>query len=187
MSRWAPDAALRLERAAQELFAEQGYAATTVPQITARAGLTTRTFFRHFADKREVLFLREREFPTVVSRALASAPAGLTPARLVMHGFETAARDGFADWRAGMKVRRAVIRSDEHLRERDLLKSRMLADAISDALADYDVPAGDAALLAREGVLVFDFAIDEWLDGRDDVALVDVVRSVHDRLHRLRR
>src|SRR6195952_1272374 len=66
MARWAPDAAVRLERAALELFAEQGYDATTVPQITERAGLTTRTFFRHFVDKSEVLFLREREFPAVV-------------------------------------------------------------------------------------------------------------------------
>ena len=59
MSRWQPDTRERLEKAALELFAEQGFAATTVPQITARAGLTTRTFFRHFADKRDVLFLRE--------------------------------------------------------------------------------------------------------------------------------
>ena len=74
MSRWAPDAALRLESAAVELFEEQGYGPTTVPQIAARAGLTTRTFFRHFADKRDVLFLRDREFPDVVGAALAGLP-----------------------------------------------------------------------------------------------------------------
>ena len=56
VARWSPDARGRLERAAFELFAEQGFAATTVPEITARAGLTTRTFFRHFADKREVFY-----------------------------------------------------------------------------------------------------------------------------------
>lgn len=73
MSRWAPDAALRLEQAAMELFAEHGYAGTTVPAIAERAGLTTRTFFRHFADKRDVLFLRERELPRS-SAACSPAP-----------------------------------------------------------------------------------------------------------------
>ena len=56
MGRWEPDARDRLERAALELFVEHGFDPVTVPEITARAGLTTRTFFRHFADKREVLF-----------------------------------------------------------------------------------------------------------------------------------
>jgi len=70
MSRWQPDARGRLERAAVELFTEQGFAATTVPQIAARAGLTTRTFFRHFADKREVLFAGDEELPALVARGM---------------------------------------------------------------------------------------------------------------------
>ena len=68
MGRWQPGARDRLEAAALELFLEQGFAATTVPQITARAGLTTRTFFRHFADKREVLFAREAEMPALAEK-----------------------------------------------------------------------------------------------------------------------
>ena len=74
MMRWAPDARRRLERAAFELFGEQGYAATTVPQITARAGLTTRTFFRYFADKREVIFGGD-EIPDAAARLISEAPA----------------------------------------------------------------------------------------------------------------
>jgi AcrR family transcriptional regulator len=185
MSRWAPDAALRLETAALELFAEQGYAATTVPQITARAGLTTRTFFRHFADKREVLFLREREFPTVVSTLLAQAPPGLPPIGLTMFGFEAAVSEGFAEWRPGMLVRRDIIRSDGHLRERELLKSSMLADAVATALAEYDVPTADAVPLARYGVLLFDLALDDWLDGDDARPLLDVLRETRARMHRV--
>lgn len=78
-SRWQPNARERLERAAVELFLEQGFAETTVPQITARAGLTTRTFFRHFADKREVLFAVEEEIPGLVARLVAEAPASFWP------------------------------------------------------------------------------------------------------------
>ena len=80
--RWAPDARGRLERAAFELFTEQGYPATTVPQITARAGLTTRTFFRHFADKREVIFGGD-EIPEQASRLIRAAPPGLVPVDVV--------------------------------------------------------------------------------------------------------
>ena len=79
MSRWEPNARGRLEQAAAELFADRGYDQTTVADIAARAGLTERTFFRHFADKREVLFagadaLREQLVSTV-----AEAPRPLAP------------------------------------------------------------------------------------------------------------
>ena len=56
MGRWKPDARGRLEQAAFELFTERGFEQTTVAEIAERAGLTERTFFRYFADKREVLF-----------------------------------------------------------------------------------------------------------------------------------
>lgn len=185
MSRWAPDAALRLESAALELFAEQGYAATTVPQITARAGLTTRTFFRHFSDKREVLFLRDREFPAVVTTLVATAPAGLGPMDLVMHGLESVTAENFDAWRGGMVARRAIIRSDEHLRERELLKSARLSAAIEHALVDDGVAAEIAALVAPFGVMLFDAALTEWLDADDGRPLPEVLRATRARLRTL--
>ena len=184
MSRWAPDAALRLEAAALELFTEQGYAATTVPQITARAGLTTRTFFRHFADKREVLFLRDREFPAVVTQLVASAPASLSPLDLALHGFETVTAANFDDWRDGMVRRRAVIRSDDSLRERELLKSSRLAAAIEQALVDNGADAATAALVATFSVMLFDVALGQWLDG-DNRSLPEVLRATRLRLQGL--
>ena len=164
MSRWAPDAAIRLERAALELFAEQGYAETTVPQITERAGLTTRTFFRHFADKPEVLFFREREFPTVVTNVLSHAPADLDPWALVMFGLEAVTANRFDQWRGDLLVRREILRADVRLRERELLKSAVLADAIEQSLLDYNVDPATAALLAPIAVVLFNSALSDWLD-----------------------
>src|ERR1700684_1135332 len=121
MSRWQPDARQRLEQAAIELFSAQGFAATTVPQIAARAGLTTRTFFRHFADKREVLYGGD-EIPHLAPRLITHAPASLDPATLLIGGLRTVAEIRFEGRREEIRVRRAIIRSDEGLRERDLRK-----------------------------------------------------------------
>ncbi|PRY67124.1 TetR family transcriptional regulator [Glaciihabitans tibetensis] len=159
---------MRLERAALELFAEQGYADTTVPQITERAGLTTRTFFRHFADKPEVLFFREREFPTVVTAVLADAPASLHPWALVMFGLEAVTASRFDQWRGDLLVRRLILRDDVRLRERELLKSAVLADAIESALLDHNVDPATAALLAPMAVVLFNSALSDWLDANVD-------------------
>ena len=180
MARWAPDAAVRLERAAVELFAEQGYDATTVPQITERAGLTTRTFFRHFVDKREVLFLREREFPAVVASVLADAPPSLPPMELVMYGLQTVAEQDLSRWRGDLAVRRSVLRADERLRERELLKSTELAAAIAHALVDHGLDPATASMAARVAALLLDVALDDWLDG--DAPLPDVLDATRARM-----
>ena len=56
MVRWEPGSAERLQKAALELFATRGFEQTTATEIAQSVGLTERTFFRHFSDKREVLF-----------------------------------------------------------------------------------------------------------------------------------
>src|SRR5580692_53830 len=109
MSRWQPDARERLERAALQLFTEQGFAATTVPQITSRAGLTTRTFFRHFADKREVLF-GGAETPGYAARMMADAPASADPMTLLADGLQTFADTRFEGRRDEFRLRRDIIR-----------------------------------------------------------------------------
>ncbi|MBD8611964.1 helix-turn-helix transcriptional regulator [Frigoribacterium sp. CFBP 13729] len=185
MARWAPDAALRLEEAAMSLFAEHGFASTTVPQIAERAGLTTRTFFRHFADKRDVLFLRQREFPEVVSRLVAAAPDGLGPLDLAMHGVEVVAAGDLQRWRPEVAARRAVVRSEPQLRERELLRAAALADAIAEALVETGVPGADASLVARTASVLFESSLEDWIAGPDDVLLVDVVRAARRRLDRL--
>jgi AcrR family transcriptional regulator len=167
VSRWQPDARERLERAAIELFAAQGFAATTVPQITARAGLTTRTFFRHFADKREVLFGGE-EIPEFAAQIIADTPASMDPLALIVNGLRTVAESRFDGQREEFRQRRAIIMSDEGLMERDRGKRAALAEVIRDGLVGRGINARTAALLAESSVTVLHVALNEWLDSDDD-------------------
>ena len=174
MSRWRPGARERLERAALELFAEQGFAATTVPEITARAGLTTRTFFRHFADKREVLF-GGPEVPALAAGMIADAPTSLDPVTLIFGGLQTVAETRFEGRREDLRERRAIIRSDDGLRERDRRKRGEVSEAIRTGLAGRGVPATTAALLGEITVTLLYVALDEWLDTDDDRTLFEVI------------
>ncbi len=185
MSRWQPNARDRLERAAVELFIEQGFAETTVPQITARAGLTTRTFFRHFADKREVLFARDEELPAFVARLAADASASLSPMMLIAYALETVAATRLEGQRAYLRTRRAVIQADEGLRERELRKLSALSDAINQGFRDRGVDELTALLAAQLAVTVFSVTISRWLD-QDEDGEQPLSDLVHDTLRALR-
>jgi AcrR family transcriptional regulator len=188
MSRWQPDARERLERAAVELFTEQGFAATTVPQITERAGLTTRTFFRHFADKRAVLFGGD-EIPRLVAALIADAPPSMDPATLVLDGLTAFAAAQFEGRRAEIRQWRAIVRSDEGLRERELRKRDAVHEAVRSGLAARGVSATNAAVLAGTSVTLLYTAVDEWVEAGDERPLaefiLDGVRALRAALDRL--
>lgn len=177
MPRWSPDAALRLEAAALDSFEEHGFAETTVPQIAARAGLTTRTFFRHFADKRDALFLRDRELPQAVRDFLRSVPAESTPVATVQQGLTAACR-GIQGWRRQIARRQAIIRSEPALQERDLLRNRHLGLAIEESLVERDVARSQAHTLAAIAVTCFDLAVARWLDESPDTDLEETLLAV---------
>jgi AcrR family transcriptional regulator len=181
VSRWRPDARQRLEKAAIELFLEQGFAATTVPEITARAGLTTRTFFRHFADKREVIFA-DSEIPDLATRMIAEAPASLDPMTLIVLGLREVTAVRFEGRRADIRVRRDIIRSDDGLQERNLRKRARLSEAIRAGLAGRGVDPAAAALIAETCVTLLFVSLDEWLDRNDDVSLFQLIRTNLDAL-----
>ena len=168
MSRWRPDARERLEHAALELFAEQGFAATTVPQITERAGLTTRTFFRHYADKREVLFAGESELPDMARRMIVEAPAEADPLALVIGGLRTVVETRFEGRQADLRRRREIVRSDPGLGERELRKRAAICEAIGAGFRERGVPAMTAALLAETGSTLLFVSIQQWLDSDGD-------------------
>lgn len=161
MARWKPGARDRLSRAAIDLFHEQGYSATTVPQIAARAGLTTRTFYRYFADKREVIFGVEQD-PTAAQTLLERAPAGLDTAGLLAYGLGLLA-DGFDAYREQMRATRDIIASEPALQERGLRKRAMFTDALYAALRGRGLAENRARLLAETTVGALYLAIDQWL------------------------
>ena len=175
MGRWQPGAQERLQQAALELFAEQGFEQTSVAGIAERAGVTERTFFRHYADKREVLFAGQAEFQQPFLDAIVTAPASTSPLDLVTAALE-AACTAFEQRRTREQARARQVVIDAHpgLRERELLKLAALSDAMAGALNGRGVAPLPARLAAELAVNVFVAAFGLWLgagEHRDLVAL----------------
>ena len=162
MARWEPGATQRLVVAAVDLFTEQGYDATTVAQIAERAGVTRSTFFRHFADKREVLVAGQEALSALLSEGIAEAPDDATPLQAVAAGLERASSAmGPANRELGPRLKAAVAASTE-LQERDALKSVGMAEAMTTALVARGVAAPTAHLAAELGVLAFKLGYTAW-------------------------
>ena len=162
MGRWEPDARGRLAQAALALFAEQGLEQTTVAQIAGRAGLTERTFFRHFADKREVLFHGSESTVGLLAGALAAAPAGAAPIEAVSAALEVMA-GLFQQDPERVRTRDAVISAHPELRERELIKLAQMAAAVAGALRDRGTTEPAASLAAETGIAVFKVAYARWI------------------------
>lgn len=146
-----------------ELFAERGYDDTTVADIAERAGLTKRTFFRHFADKREVLFSGSEQFQQVVLAAIAAAPEGAVPLDAAAAGMDAAAAALQNPPDPTFPRRRAaVIAANPSLQERELLKMATLATASAQALVSRGAEPGEAAVAAEAAGAAFRLAFERW-------------------------
>jgi AcrR family transcriptional regulator len=160
MARWEPNAAGRLREAALELFEERGFEQTTVAEIAGRAGLTERTFFRHFADKREVLFRGSEGLRDMMIAALDQAPAPASPLEAVAAALDAA---GVAFNREFARRRRVVILANPELQEREFIKLASLADALCDALRRRGVREPVARLAGETGMAVFRITFERWV------------------------
>jgi AcrR family transcriptional regulator len=155
--------------AAIELFNEQGYEATTVAEIAERAGLTKRTFFRYFSDKREVLFSGSQELQRLWLAGVAGAPADATALAVVAAGLDPVA-EMFTERHAFARIRSGIIEANPELQERELIKLQTLAGAIKAALVERGVSANAAILAAQAGVTVFHVAFARWVAQDDPTA-----------------
>jgi len=180
MGRWQPDAAGRLRSAAFALYAEQGFDRTTVAQIAERAGLTERTFFRHFADKREVLFAGSQALLDQVVAALARTPTTAAPLDQVAAALEVAG-DFFVD-RDLSRQRQEVIAAHAELRERELIKLASWSAAFATTFRERGVREPAASLTAEAGVAVFKVAFERWVEQDGDRPYVAFVRESMDEL-----
>ena len=176
MSRWESGARERLQRAAFELFAERGYSAISVPEIAERAGLTNRTFYRYFGDKREVLFAAEADFPARISEAITGAPHPGTLMDVLAHGLEKAASRFPNAQRDDLRTRRAIVLSDADLRERELGKQAALASAMRTGFMSLGFADFESALAAEIASAVFTVALNRWLDQDSPQSFQEVVR-----------
>ena len=176
MVRWEPGARERLQAAALALFAGQGFDGTTVAEIAAAAGLTERTFFRHFADKREVLFSAPDEFERTFLAGLAAADGH--PMSIVATALDGAAAFFPAERRAWSRARQAVIDGEPSLQERELLKLSSLAVAMTRALEQRGIDATAAALSAESGVAVFRVAFARWIADGEERSLAELQHVV---------
>jgi AcrR family transcriptional regulator len=181
MSRWKPDARGRLEQAAYELFRDQGYEQTTVADIAKRAGLTERTFFRHYADKREVLFGGAALFQDELLRALDAAPPALPTIEAVRIAVE-AVSSLMRGRLALSRERQRIVAAHADLQERELIKRATLTAALAHALQQRGVPETSAGLAAEMGIGVFYVGFARWLGDTADRELVEVVGEGFDQL-----
>jgi AcrR family transcriptional regulator len=182
MARWKPGARERLQATTLELFAEQGFERTTVAEIASRAGLTERTFFRYFADKREVLFAGQEEFEGLFVDAIAAAAPDIEPFAVVVMALRSVGAQFFpAERRTFSRQRQTIIDAHPGLQERELLKLSRVTAAMAAALLARGTPEPTATLSAEFGMTVFRVAFARWVDGEDHdfvEALDDVVAEL---------
>ncbi|WP_127542174.1 TetR/AcrR family transcriptional regulator [Actinoplanes sp. OR16] len=176
MARWTPNARGRLETAALELYDEHGYDQATVTQITERAGLTERTFFRHFADKREVLFGGSQLLQDHLVERVTDAPPSAAPWEAMTAALSTAGDVLPAD-REYSRLRQRVIAAHPGLMERELIKLATLSEALADALQRRGIAARTAHLAADTAIAVFKAAFTRWLETPEQSDFATLVRE----------
>ncbi len=176
MGRWEPNARGRLEQAALELYSERGFEQTTVTEIAKRAGLTERTFFRHFADKREVLFGGASSLQELMASAIVAAPESAVPIDAVGAGLD-AVGVLFADRYEHSHQRQSVIIANQELQERELIKLASMAAALAEALRRRGVADPAASLAAEAGIAVFKVAFERWVSGPGEPDMLHHVRQ----------
>jgi AcrR family transcriptional regulator len=176
MARWQQNPSQRLVLAALELFEERGYERTTVVEIAERAGLTKSTFFRHFQDKREVLFGGD-SMAGLLAGAIEAAPAGASPFEAVAQALEAVGAQAFTPARRELVVRRqAVIAANPELREREALKGLGLIASMSEALKRRGVPDLTSAVAAHMGALAMAIAYRQWAETQDGEGFAERAR-----------
>jgi len=181
MGRWQPDSRRRLEQAALSLYGERGFESTTVAEIAERAGLTERTFFRYFADKREVLFGGASTLQSLLVSAVANAPQSATPIDAVVTALEGAGAL-LQERREYSRQRQSIINASVELQERELIKLASLAAALADALRQRGVKDRAATLAAEAGIAIFRVAFERWVDDPEEQDLAQLMRQSLDEL-----
>ena len=184
MARWEPNAAQRLTEAAMALFEEHGYAKTTVGEIAERAGLTERTFFNHFSDKREVLFAGSDQFVARIVEAARAAPKSQPPLDVVVGAYE-ATNEFFEERRAFSRRRSALIAAHPELQEREAVKMLSVAAALAEVLQQRGASATAATLASQTGGAIMRVGFEQWTRDPKDRSLAFHLRAARRQLENI--
>jgi AcrR family transcriptional regulator len=183
VGRWEPDARGRLLQAALDLFEDQGYDVTTAAQIAARAGLTKTTLFRHFADKREILFQGQPAMVAVAAAGVRSAADDASPVDMLRAGLRALSEEHVpAQQEIGRRID-AIVASSPELQERAAFKRSTIAAALQTALAARLEDQRLAGVLADLGVRAYYEGFAAWIDLRRGDQLSEVVFDELAALH----
>jgi AcrR family transcriptional regulator len=163
------------------LYVERGFEQTTVAEIAGRAGVTARTFFRHFADKREVLFAGSAALQDMLVGALEAAPESASPMQAVSAALDAAA-EALGQNHEHSRLRQSVITANAELRERELIKFAAMSGALAEGLRRRGVPEPDASLAAEAGIVVLRVGFEQWVREPDGPGLAETMRAAYDRL-----
>lgn len=181
MARWDPGAEQRLRRAALELYLEHGYENVTVTQIAERAGLTRRSYFRYFPDKREVLFAGSHLLPAALTEAVLATAPDTSPLTAVLQALSQVGTR-ITDQAEGAAERRSVIEASPELQERERTKTAAVTEAIRTALLQRHVPPETAALVAQLATVTFQNAFRRWIDAGGRADFTDCLDTVAEEL-----
>jgi AcrR family transcriptional regulator len=165
-----------------ELYRERGFDNTTVADIAERAGLTERTFFRHYADKREVLFGGAGALQEFLVARVEDAPPSHSAIDSVLYALMDAATDIFEERRAFARSRQAIIAASLELQEREQVKLSRLASDLAGALRRRGVPDPSASLAAESGIALFKVAFERWTADAEGPPLAEVISACADDL-----
>ncbi len=182
MVRWEPGARERLQAAALELFATRGFEQTTAAEIAQCVGLTERTFFRHFSDKREVLFYGQEQFLKAFLDGVDAAPPGASPLEVIAFALRSAATFFPDERRSYSRLRQSVIDSNPALQEREQHKLAGLATQVAEALRARGIGEPSATLAAQSGATVFGIAFAQWIREGETRSLSDIESAVFGEL-----
>jgi AcrR family transcriptional regulator len=182
MVRWEPGARQRLQAAALELFATRGFEETTAAEIAQSVGLTERTFFRHFSDKREVLFYGQEQFLQAFVDGVDAAPPDASPLEVIAAAVRGAASFFPDERRPYSRIRQSVIDANPALQERELHKLSGTAIMLAEALRARGIGEPSATLAAQSGATVFGIAFAQWIREGEERSLDDIASDVFHEL-----
>jgi AcrR family transcriptional regulator len=181
MARWDPGVEQRLKRAALELYLERGYDNVTVTHIAERAGLTRRSCFRYFPDKREVLLAGSERLPPALAEAVLAADPNAAPLAAVLDALARVGAE-LVEHVDGATERRAVIDASPELQERERTKTAAITEAIRKALKQRQVKAGTAELVAQLAAVAFQNAFRHWIEAEGHADFGSCLHTVTDEL-----